>query len=126
MPYIFNIKRKGDSMFPGMRGMNPKKLKQMMKQMGIDIKEIEDVEEVIIRTADREIVFHDADVTIMDARGAKTYQISGTPEECHREEIPDSDIQLVIDQTGVSESEAKAALKEVKGDLAEAIINLKK
>ena len=28
-----------------MRGMNPKKLKQMMKQMGIDIKEIEDVEE---------------------------------------------------------------------------------
>ncbi|NYT00984.1 MAG: nascent polypeptide-associated complex protein [Methanocellales archaeon] len=113
-------------MFPGMRGMNPKKLKQMMKQMGIDIKEIEDVEEVIIRTADLEIVFHDADVTIMDARGSKTYQISGTPEERHREEIPDSDIQLVIDQTGVSESEAKAALKEVRGDLAEAIMSLKK
>ena len=109
-----------------MRGMNPKKLKQMMKQMGIDIKEIEDVEEVIIRTADREIVFHDADVTIMDAKGVETYQISGTPEEYHREEIPDSDIRLVIDQTGVSESEARAALKEVKGDLAEAIMNLKK
>ncbi|HIH37128.1 MAG TPA: nascent polypeptide-associated complex protein [Methanocellales archaeon] len=113
-------------MFPGMRGMNPQKLKQMMKQMGIDIKEIEGVEEVIIRTTDREIVFRDADVTIMDARGVKTYQIAGTPEECPREEIPAADVQLVIEQTGVSEMEAKAALKEVKGDLAEAIMNLKK
>ncbi|MDD2665549.1 MAG: nascent polypeptide-associated complex protein [Methanocellales archaeon] len=113
-------------MFPGMRGMNPQKLKQMMKQMGIDIKEIEGVEEVIIRTADSEIVFRDADVTIMDARGVKTYQIAGTPEEHPREEIPEADVQLVIEQTGVSETEAKAALKEVKGDLAEAIMNLKK
>ncbi len=113
-------------MFPGIRGMNPQKLKQMMKQMGIDIKEIEDVEEVIIRTTDREIVFRDADVTIMDARGVKTYQISGTPEEYPREEIPEADVQLVIEQTGVSEIEAKAALKGVKGDLAEAIMNLKK
>jgi len=113
-------------MFPGMRGINPKKLKQMMKQMGIDIKEIEGVEEVIIRTADREIVFHDAEVTIMDARGVKTYQITGMPEERPREEIPEADVQLVIEQTGVTEGEARAALKEVKGDLAEAIMKLKK
>ncbi len=113
-------------MFPGIRGMSPKKLKQMMKQMGIDIKEIEDVEEVVIRTADREIVFQDADVTIMDAKGVKTYQISGITEEHPREEIPEADVQLVIEQTGVSEKEARAALKEVKGDLAEAIMNLKK
>ena len=109
-----------------MRGMNPKKLKQMMKQMGIDIKEIEDVEEVTIRTADREIVFHDAEVTIMDAKGVKTYQITGVPEENPREEIPEADVQLVIEQTSVSESDARAALKETKGDLAEAIMNLKK
>jgi nascent polypeptide-associated complex subunit alpha len=36
-------------MFPGMggvggRGMNPAKMKQMMKQMGIDVKELKDVE----------------------------------------------------------------------------------
>ncbi|NOR47041.1 MAG: nascent polypeptide-associated complex protein, partial [Methanosarcinaceae archaeon] len=37
-------------MFPGMggRGMNPTKLKSMMKQMGINLTEIDDVEQVII------------------------------------------------------------------------------
>ena len=44
-------------MFPGMggiggRGMNPAKMKQMMKQMGIDVKELKDVQEVVIKTAD--------------------------------------------------------------------------
>ena len=48
-------------MFPGMggvggRGMNPAKMKQMMKQMGIDVKELQDVQEVIIKTADSNIV----------------------------------------------------------------------
>ena len=114
-------------MIPGMggRGMNPKKVKQMMKQMGINIDEIEDVEQVIIRTPDKDIVFNDANVSIMNAQGVATYQITGTPEEVAREVvIPEDDVRLVAEQTGVSEEEALEALKTSNGDLAEAILSL--
>jgi nascent polypeptide-associated complex subunit alpha len=114
-------------MIPGMggRGMNPTKLKQMMKQMGINVNEIQDVEQVIIRTPDKDIVFNDASVTIMNAQGADTYQIAGTPEEVPRElEIPEDDVRLVMEQTGASKEDAHEALKNAKGDLAEAIMSL--
>ncbi len=114
-------------MIPGMggRGMNPKKLKQMMKQMGINVDELADVEQVIIRMPDREIIFNDANVSIMNAQGVDTYQIVGTPEEVARElQIPEDDIRLVMEQANVSEDAAKQALKDTKGDLAEAIMAL--
>ncbi len=105
--------------------MNPAKVKQMMKQMGINITEINDVEQVIIRTVDRDIVFNDANVSIMNAQGVDTYQVVGPPEEVARElEIPDDDIRLVAEQTGVSEDQARDALKNANGDLAEAIMAL--
>jgi nascent polypeptide-associated complex subunit alpha len=113
-------------MIPGMgRGMNPQKMKQMMKQMGINLESIDDVEQVIIRTPEKDIVFNDAQVTIMDARGAKTYQVVGTPEEVQRElVIPEDDVKLVAEQTGTPEETARDALKQTKGDIAEAIIKL--
>ncbi len=114
-------------MIPGMggRGMNPAKVKQMMKQMGINITEVNDVEQVIIRTSDKDIVFNDANVSIMNSQGVDTYQVVGTPEEVARElEIPDDDIRLVAEQTGVSEGQARDALKNANGDLAEAIMAL--
>jgi len=114
-------------MFPGMggRGMNPAKVKQMMKQMGINLCEIEDVEQVIIRTPDKDIVFNDANVSIMTAQGVDTYQVVGTPEEVARElDIPADDVRLVVEQTGVSEDAAREALKNANGDLAEAILSL--
>jgi len=113
-------------MFPGLgKGMSPRKMQQMMKQMGISVTEIENVEEVIIRTADTEIVFDDAAVSIMDAAGTKTYQLVGTPHERARElAIPDEDVQLVIEQTGASEDAAREALTDAGGDLADAIMRL--
>ncbi len=114
-------------MIPGMggRGMNPKKMKQMMKQMGISIDDINDVEQVIIRTSGKDIVFNDASVSIMNAQGVDTYQVVGTPEEVPRElEILEDDVRLVAEQTGVSEDEARGALKNTNGDLAEAIMSL--
>ncbi len=107
--------------------MNPRKMASMMKQMGIDISEIENVEEVIIRTPEKDIIFKDAEVTIMDAKGMKTYQIVGTPQEVAREiKIPEEDIKLVMEQTSSSENDARNALKETKGDIAEAILKLTK
>jgi len=112
-------------MFPGVggRGMNHDKMKQIMKQMGISIDEIPNVEQVIIRTPDIDIVFNDANVTVMNAQGADTYQVVGTPEKVPRKlEIPDDDVRLVAEQTGVSEEKARKALEDAKGDLAEAIL----
>ena len=60
--------------------MNPRKMKQMMKQMGIDVEEI-DAERVVIETADTDLVFDGAQVTKMDAQGQETYQIVGSPAE---------------------------------------------
>lgn len=105
--------------------MNPAKVKQMMKQMGINITDVDDVEQVIIRTATKDIVFNDANVSIMNAQGVDTYQIVGTPEDVARElQIPNDDVRLVAEQTGVSEDQAREALKDANGDLAEAILSL--
>jgi nascent polypeptide-associated complex subunit alpha len=104
----------------------------MMKQMGISIEEINDVEEVVIKTVDSEFVFEEPVVTVMDAPGSKMYQITGTPVKrprlgAERESevsISPEDIELVMEKAGCSEEEAKAALIEAKGDLAEAISRL--
>jgi len=121
-------------------GMNPRKMKQMMEQMGIDFEEI-DAQEVVIRTEDEEFVFTDAQVNRMDAQGQQTYQVVGEPEIRERgagesaavegegeseaeSEIPDSDVQIVAQRAGVSESEARDALEAANGDLAAAISSL--
>ncbi|WP_257299619.1 nascent polypeptide-associated complex protein [Haloarchaeobius sp. FL176] len=131
-------------MFGGGGGLNPRKMKQMMKQMGIDVTEI-DAEEVIIRTEDHDLVFDDAEVTKMDARGQETYQIVGDPTEQAQGElasadadagadagdaddtdegIPQDDIDIVVARTGAREDEARAALKANDGDLAAAVDQL--
>lgn len=112
-------------MMPG--NMNPRQMKQMMKRLGINVKEIENVEEIIIRTDTKEYIFDRAEVTIMDAQGQKTYQITGRPRIVDRnveEGIPQEDIDLVAEQTGKSKGEAEKALAETDGDIAEAILKL--
>ena len=120
-------------MMPGR--MNPRQMQQMMKRLGINVKEIENVQKVIIKTDTKEYIFDHADVTLMDAQGQKTYQITGKPriveskgekEEEEEEEIPQSDIDLVAEQTGKSKTEAKKALESTNGDIAEAILRLTK
>ena len=117
--------------------MNPRKMRQMMDQMGIDVTEI-DAEEVIIRTDDTEYVFHDADVQRMDAQGQQTYQIVGEPDERPRgdgndadadgdadggTDVADQDVEIVAQQADVPEGEAREALAET-GDLAAAVQHL--
>ncbi|HEC81387.1 MAG TPA: nascent polypeptide-associated complex protein [Thermoplasmatales archaeon] len=110
-------------MFP--RKFNPRQLNQLMKQLGINVKEIANVEKVIIQTRDKDYIFDDAEVTVMDAQGQKTYQLIGTPRIVEKkEEIPEEDITLVMEKTGKNREEAKKALEESKGDIAEAILKL--
>lgn len=114
-------------MFPGggRGGFNPKQLSKMMKQFGIDIEEIDDVEEVIIRTPTKEIVIEDADVSIMNAQGQKTYQIVGEATERTIDTGPDpEDVELVMEQAGVDEETAIEALEAAGGEPAQAIMDL--
>jgi nascent polypeptide-associated complex subunit alpha len=105
--------------------MNPKHIKAMMKRQGINIEDLEDVQEVIIKTSSKTLVFKDAQVTCMEVQGQKTYQIAGEPEEVGTETgIPQADIELVASQAGVTEEEAKKALEDCGGEPAEAIIKL--
>jgi nascent polypeptide-associated complex subunit alpha len=125
--------------------MDSRKMQQMMKQMGIDMQEL-DAEEVVIRTPDEELVFTDADVQRMDAQGQQTYTIVGEPESHARGDaaeldedadadvdddtddadggIPEEDVELVAEQAGVSRSEARDALKAADGEPAAAISRL--
>ncbi len=130
-------------MFGGGGGLNPRKMQQMMKQMGIDIEEI-DAEEIIIRTGEEELVFDDAEVQRMDAQGQATYTITGEPEtraagdeeaiplgegdeegeEVDAGRIPDSDVNIVAQRTGAGEDAAREALEAEDGDLAAAVSRL--
>ena len=121
-------------------GLNSRKMKQMMEQMGIDIEEI-DAQEVVITTADEKLVFTDAEVQKMDAQGQATYQVVGSPDhqdagaleadasdEAGGEDdvggIPEDDVELVAQRTGAGEDAAREALEATDGDLAAAVERL--
>ncbi|MFQ5815728.1 MAG: nascent polypeptide-associated complex protein [Candidatus Hydrothermarchaeaceae archaeon] len=109
--------------------MNPKQMKRMMKQMGMEMEDV-DAEQVIIKTAGGDIVIDEPNVVRVKAMGQKTYQITGEErlegKEAGSTGIPDEDVNLVAGQAGVSEDEARAALETTGGDLAEAIVLLSK
>jgi len=113
-------------MMPGMPGrMNPRQMNQMMKRLGINIKTVDNVEKITIVTDTKIYEFDDAEVTIMEAQGQKTFQIAGEPRiRDKKDDSKKDDIQLIMDQTGASEEKAKQALEDADGDIAQAIMNL--
>jgi len=115
----------------GMRGINPRQMKQAMKKMGIRNSELKDVFEVVIRMPDEELVFKYPEVSIMEVQGSKTYQITGEPESRPAGSsdeggevgsFPAEDIELVMSQTGCDRATAVNALEECNGQPAEAIV----
>ena len=109
-------------------GMNPRKMQQMMRKMGIQQVEIP-ATEVIIKTDDKEIVITNPSVQKVNMMGQENFQISG---EIHERvistipEISEEDVETVMEQANVNEETAREALEKFKGDLVEAIIELKK
>lgn len=106
-------------------GMNPRKMKQMMKQLGMDVRPVDDVKEIVITTPSGRYVFDQAEVAIMKMQGVTTWQITGEPrfEEASLV-LPEEDVALVAEQAGVSADMARTALEESKGDIADAIMKL--
>jgi len=104
-------------------GMNPKQIEKMMGQLGIKSNHIE-AKRVIIEKEGERIVVEPADVVALEMQGQKHYQISG--KERVEAVISEEDAKMVAGQAGVSEKEAQEALEKSGGDIAQAILALKK
>lgn len=102
-------------------GIDPKKMQAMMRQMGIKQEDIE-ATRVVIEKPDGRIVIEQPTVTKITMQGQDSWQIAG---QAHEETgISHEDIGVVMDKTGKSESEVRAALEASQGDIAQAIITL--
>jgi len=108
-------------------GVNPRQLKQMMKQMGMSQEDLE-ASQVLIKTKDgKELIFENPGVQKVTMQGQTTFQISGDysqAEEKFEASISEDDISTVSEQAGVSKDEARKALENANGDIAEAIVNI--
>jgi len=104
---------------------------RMMQKMGMKVDEVPAVSQVIIKTAGKDIVIEEPNVTMVTVQGQAMYQIAGGRVSESSSETPiqtaplESDVQLVAQQTGKSLEEARKALGEAGGDLAQAILTLK-
>lgn len=104
-----------------------RKNKRMLERMGLDMNQIPDVKEVIIRTSNKDMVIRDANVSEINAKGMRIFQVMGSEvEEIEREKpkFTEEDVLLVAQQAGVSKERASVALEESSGDLAQAILQL--
>lgn len=111
-------------MFPGMGGLNPKKMQAMMKQLGMSQEEISASKVIIEKTEGGKIVFENPSVTKMNIQGNENFQISGDfQDESMEIGISEEDLKTIVEKTGKTEEQAKKALEET-GDLAEAILKL--
>ena len=114
-------------MIPGMNKKQMKQMERQMKKMCMKMEDLDGVREVIIRFDEKELIIDNPSVSLMNVMGQETYQIDGKAREVELEyeiEIPEEDIEMVANSAGVSKDDAKAALEECKGDLAEAIMKL--
>ncbi|WP_305512433.1 MULTISPECIES: nascent polypeptide-associated complex protein [unclassified Methanobrevibacter] len=114
-------------MIPGMNKKQMKQMERQMRKMGMKMEDLPGAIEVIIRFEDKELIIDNPNVSLMNVMGQETYQIDGKAREVELEykiEIPDEDIEMVANSANVSQDEAREALEECKGDLAEAIMKL--
>lgn len=107
-------------------GVDPRQMKQMMRQMGMSQEEI-DATQVIIKTPTGDYIFDSPSVMKIKMRGEETFQLSGNysiNEAVAKITISEEDIKMVSSQANVSKEEAQKALENTNGDIAEAIVKL--
>ena len=108
--------------------MNPRQMQQMMKQMGIQQVDV-DATRVIIECPDKRIVIDRPQVAKVNMMGQHTWQVLGQAREEALDtapEISEEDVQTVMAQAHCSEEDARQALEDAQGDLAEAILSFQK
>jgi nascent polypeptide-associated complex subunit alpha len=100
----------------------------MMQRMGMNMGAMPEVEQVVFKTSTKEIIVENPEVTVMEMQGQKIFQVMGekiTEKAIEKAlEIPEEDVQLVATQANATSEQARAALKQTRGDLAQAILLL--
>jgi len=99
----------------------------MLDRMGLDMKEMDSVEEVIIRTDVKEIFLRKPQVVEMKGKDSTIFQVVASDIEETKRDVPsfkEEDIVLVMQQANVTKEKAIVALTDSKGDIAQAILNL--
>jgi len=106
--------------------MGDRQARRMMDKMGINMKEMPGVEEVVIITDAKEIHIRGAQVSEINAQGNRIFQVMGDVEEVEKvkKSFSDEDILLVQQQANVSKEKAVIALEESDGEVAKAILRL--
>jgi nascent polypeptide-associated complex subunit alpha len=109
-----------------MPNIDPRTMRNMMAKMGIKSSEI-NAEKVSIECPTKVIIIDNPQVTLIEAQGVKSFQITGEISEKERSvviEISEEDVKLVMEKSGAGEDESRKALAEANGDIAAAILSL--
>ncbi len=112
-----------------MPNMDPRTMKNMLAKMGIKTEEIDAIR-VTIETNDKNIVIENPQITKISSQGSTSFQVGGNvrEEEKHMAlDVTDDDVKLVMEQTGIKdEQRIRESLSDSNGDIAAAILELKK
>ena len=109
-----------------MRGGN-REMRRMLDKMGLEMKDLGNIEEVIIKTETKELYLIKPQVVEMKGKDSTIFQVVATDIEEKERETPslkDEDIILVMQQTNLTRENAIQALVDTKRDLAKAILKL--
>ena len=108
-------------------GINKRQVEQMMRKMGMSQEDL-DVSSVVVHLGSGgKMVFESPSFQKIVMRGEEQFQLVGDYtllEEGSKVSIRDDDIGAVVEQTRVSEEQARKALEQSQGDIAKAIISL--
>ena len=107
--------------------IDPRQLKHMMRSLGMSQEDVDSKEVQIIKNDGTKIVINNPSVQKIVMQGQTSFQISGEVVEKtdFDFEISDEDIQMVLEGAQTDKQTAKLELEKTKGDIAEAISNLK-
>ncbi len=108
-------------MFPGMNGIDPRKMQALMKQMGVQNNEL-DAEKVTIELKNgKMIIVKSPSVTEIIMQGNKSFQVAGDVSYTEELKLLEEDIVMVSESAKISLEQAKGFLEKTKGNIAEAI-----
>jgi nascent polypeptide-associated complex subunit alpha len=104
-----------------------REMRRMLDKMGLDMKEMGNVEEVIIKTDTKEFYLIKPQVIEMKGKDSTIFQVVAADIEEKQRDVPsfkDEDIILVMQQANTTREKAINALIGSNGDMAQAILSL--
>ena len=93
-------------------------MRRMLDKMGLEMKDLGNIEEVIIKTETKELYLLKPQVVEMKGKDSTIFQVVATDIEEKQRDVPvlkEEDITLVMQQANVTREKAIQALIDAKG-----------